>query len=271
MSSRESDTSSLSEGNPPSPSASSSSAVKNSISVASEPSAFSADSSKGETTSTAVFDATGQAADSAADVATSAVGGPTNEAGASSSTPSSNRATTTSALESSNGGGGNATSQVSFTPGSLAASPSSVSLSPEPQPTDTGAVFNSTVAITVNATSPMIDLSLWRIDPNTGYRYYTDRSSGVNSFHFVGVGYTLNGWARPRSTSPTADRLITWTRLFTLGRDVFRSVGATAATPSLGEMKDLNLTAYYGKLTWGSNANLTFTNATFYLPVRTQA
>lgn len=160
------------------------------------------------------------------------------------------------------------------------AAPSLIPLRHAP-PNDTASAFNSTVAITLNAMSPMINfedpLYLWKLDPDTGYRTYgaaqnlhSDRSTVLR---FVGVGYGMNGTAgfrdrADRGSNPEAN-IPAWNLVDAFGFS--RKVTLPENSTTFGETYNLNLTAYEVQVSHSANVNLAFHNATIHIPVKTQA
>lgn len=156
---------------------------------------------------------------------------------------------------------------------------SSFSRHPEiPQPTDSGEAFNSTISITLDWKSPMIafdtDDLRWKLDPNTNYRIYPEARSGTTAFRFVGVGYLLNGKLEPfPTTGPARDDYMFNTRIYTIGRaygQEWQVVEAKPDQPNLGEINNLNLSAYHVEMIYGDE-KVEFHNLTVDVPLRTQA
>lgn len=145
-------------------------------------------------------------------------------------------------------------------------------------PNGDGWPFNSTVAITVDARSPMLDFDVGvtplEVDAGTGYRTFAGGRNGTAYLHFVGVGYGMNGTAEYRpgtdpklmSLPPVGNTLHTFSRL---GPTPDVTVGDYNS--SLGEHGNLTLAFYTLELDFVENSKLSFHNATIYLPVKTQA
>lgn len=153
----------------------------------------------------------------------------------------------------------------------------------EPPPNDTALVFNSTVAITLNSTSPMVNLEdpafLWKLDPVTGYRTYGAEqrlhSGRMEVLRFVGVGYGMNGSAgfnaqHDFSGPPSLQSNYTGVNLVS-APGFHRSLNLTPDSPNLGEMYNFNLSSYLVALTYPADVNISFHNATFHVPLKTQA
>lgn len=153
-----------------------------------------------------------------------------------------------------------------------------------PRPTDTGGAFNSTVAITLNTTSPMIDLDPedgcgpFKIDVNTGFRTYDTICAGEYPIHFVGVGYSINGSAELPGGAyygvpyPVQDLLYSLKLVDKdITGDALQQVNVSNGSSNLGEMKGLNLSAYQIDLSVNPSSKVTLRNVTFHIPVKTQA
>lgn len=116
---------------------------------------------------------------------------------------------------------------------------------------------------------------MFRIDPNTGYRVYDVGRSGGNPINFVGVGYGLNGTARyipGFNTSESDGPGPAWNLLTTVKElQALQILPLVNSSSNLGEMNNLNLSRYAVQLTHGTGEYIEFHNATFHIPIRTQA
>lgn len=178
-----------------------------------------------------------------------------------------------------------------------------------PAPTGEAAIthpFNSTVAITLNASAPMLDLdtvTAFKINPETGYRELVGTRPGWFSLRFVGVGYRINGTLVKGTRQPISDGtpvIGAWNKLYMFkgsqdvqqsknvslvddGPDVdeleisypnfptVRNHSVLDVDPDLGGMDDLDLRAYELDVIFSALTELSFHNATFHIPVKTQA
>lgn len=138
--------------------------------------------------------------------------------------------------------------------------------------------FNSTIKFTVNGTSAMLDLdtlSPFRYDPDTGARQNPAASrSGSYEAWFVGTGYSLNGKAAFRKGYPTEFfSYIGSTNLGYTSQTRTAEFKNASVNPgdSLGTMSDLSLASYKIEGPFSPAADLTFLNATFDIPITTQA
>lgn len=150
--------------------------------------------------------------------------------------------------------------------------------------------FNSTVNITLDSTSPMIQMDQygesWTFDLDTGYREYVmdpetpDTSGPSLPFVFVGTGFSLQGVARQHPGTGSADVTAppATVRLRTilpaedpLGKiKPLRSVQVDG-TEGLGALSNLDLSTYFPVVELEATTDAVFLNATFEIPIRTQA
>lgn len=217
--------------------------------------------------------------------------------------PTSNSASTTPTVDSGSGGpskvaGSDRLTSTLGNNGVVPAKPpaSTRSIPPAPVPTDTGKSFNSTVAVTLNWTTPMLSLEHCLIDAATGYcELVTPNGSTINWIDFVGVGYGLNGTMKMPyndsmnvanfsvqylSTIPTLTDEDAIAQFLsgndTADLDKVTGIGLAHIpidnnSANLGEMSHLYLSHYM--VVWGFNAaqQSTLHNVTYHIPVKTQA
>lgn len=203
----------------------------------------------------------------------SAVDSSANGGRASAPAPNSNTSSTPAASQD-----GAAPTNGSETPGPGDTRPSNSSAAANPR--DPGWPFNVTAAITLNWTSPMINLDggnrRWKIDPVTGYRTYEGPSSGETQMNFVGVGYSINGTAK-RTSKISSGHLVSLA--LQLQRtapqdDAVRRIDiddAHSNGTTLGALSDLDLRAYRMNFRHDGSVQLEFHNATVQIPIKTQA
>lgn len=172
----------------------------------------------------------------------------------------------------------------------MTATPIPDSIRVAPLPTDSGGVFNSTVAITLNWTSPMLDFDdqgginggrAWKYNETTGYREWWPIFRARKSLHhaqFVGVGFQLNGSSslsddRPFNRTADPQDLYPWTKssVYTTDRDEkLRSVYVyDKELGLLGAIDNLNVSRY--EVATLVTSGTVFHNFTVFLPVKTQA
>lgn len=148
------------------------------------------------------------------------------------------------------------------------------------------AQFNDTVKFTLTSMDPMLDFDMasgffvgrYILDPETGYRTSTGRSSGAVGGWFVGTGFEMRGFGKWEfgypTSSPWSDPLHAF--LFPTNRernsDEVTTYNVTVRdTPDLWTASNLSLSAYQLEIHRGSDGVFEFHNLTIDIPVRTQA
>lgn len=147
---------------------------------------------------------------------------------------------------------------------------------------DAAKVFNSTINVTLDSWSPMMQLDLtwgeWSLNGNTGYREHvsSDRQSRtVLAFTFVGTGFQLRGSAQWAPGMGSAD--VTLPDPAELQLDTVLPTGESLKTVNvsgvdgLGSMTGLDLSSYLPKVIFEPGVDVVFHNVTLEIPIRTQA
>lgn len=147
------------------------------------------------------------------------------------------------------------------------------------------AQFNDTVKFTLTSMDPMLDfdqssffVGRYLLDPETGYRTSTGRSSGDVGGWFVGTGFEVRGFAKWEFGYPTSSTLPDPLHAFLfptnreISSDEVTKYNVTARdTPDLLKASNLSLSAYQLQVARGSDGVFEFHNLTIDIPVRTQA
>lgn len=149
---------------------------------------------------------------------------------------------------------------------------------------DAAKVFNSTVNVTVDGSSPMMVIDqadgFWRVESETGYRthiaddHYGEIAHPMIRFTFVGTGFTLRGSSKIHAglgstdvSNPPGELQL---KTILPSGDALNST-QVSGQDGLGSMSGFNLSSYYPTLEFSYAADIQFHNATFDIPIRTQA